>query len=76
MDVPTFTETCSSSSSRIGDGEEKSVISLSNSGENACDDCAVTLPRKMRCSPVLPNTMRKMFQKKKSLPNTRPFSGS
>ena len=57
----TFSEICSSSSSRIqeGDGEETSVASLESSGENACDDCTITLPRKMRCSPVFPNTVSK-----------------
>ena len=51
---------CSLSSSSIGDGEKKSLLSWSLSmGEIACNDSDMTLPRNIRCSPVLPNTVKK-----------------
>ena len=43
-----FTDCCLSSSS-IGDGEKKSLLSWSRSmGEIACNDSDVTLPRNIR----------------------------
>ena len=57
----TFSSTrCSFSSSSIGVGEKKSLLSSSIFiGEIACNDSDMTLPRNIRWSPVLPNTVKK-----------------